>query len=504
MPGTRKSTLAKAAQWISSGSEPVLWVFGIAGTGKSSVMSSLLEILDNHTTRMAAFIRFDRAQFSDASLFVRALAYQLAAFDSRLGHAISKAFLDRPQIINNSQLSAQFDVLIRQPLQKYPELNNEGPIVVLVDGLDECINNDMRKQMLDLLLNFNTSFKRLPFLRIIISSRPEEDILLAFLGCAHIHPFRLDTTSPETIADIEFFITNKLSESQNTEFQALCEDANAVSKLSTRASGLFIWASIVVAFILALPHKRLRLVLDTDIPSSALGALDTLYRTALSSVVADIAAEDIQSGACAIFGVIMVLSRLNNRDKLTMPTLIILLARLDVIHAKGFLDKLRSIMITNDDDKHGVQLMHKSLDDFLTDKSRCGEGWYVCLQDQSSLVVSACLSELSALFKDHPNVTWGCPWPPLAAFTMEAVYWIMIGPHIKNIPSQSVLYNKLQHWFSIYLLRWAWWFSFGNPGLVFTSFSVIGWQLQLKIIKPSPVSMSATTSFLCTLSYPSM
>jgi hypothetical protein len=113
-------------------------------------------------------------------------------------------------------------------------------------------------------------------------------------------------------------------------------------------------------------------VLDTDIPSSSLGALDTLYQTVLSSVVADIAAEDIQSNAHTILGAIMVFSRLGNANELTTPILITLLAHLNVTHAKSFLDELRSIMITDDDNKHGIQLMHKLLNNFLMDERRCG------------------------------------------------------------------------------------------------------------------------------------
>jgi hypothetical protein len=500
MPGTRRSTLAMIVKWISCGNEPILWLFGIVGTGKSAVMSSLFEIIDNHTTRLAAFIRFDRAEFSDAALFIRALAYQLAAFDSRLGHAISEAFLDRPQIINHPQLSEQFDVLIWEPLQKYPEFSDEGPIVILVDGLDEC-KGKMRKQLLDLLSTPNSPFKRLHFLRIIIASRPEEDIHQAFHGCALIHPFQLDTTSPEAKSDIEYFITKKLRESKSTEFWALCIKANAVSELSKRASGLFVWASVVVAFILALPHKRLRIVLDTDIPSSALGALDTLYWTALNSVVADIVAEDIQSDARTILGAIMVFSRLKESRQypLTMPILITLLAYLNITQVEDFLDKLRSIMITFGDDTHNIQLMHKSLDDFLTDESRCGKGWYICLEDHYRNVASVCFSELFTLFENHTNAMWICPWPPITVFVVRAIYWTIV-ELIQSVPSNSILYKTLHKFFSIYFLR-SWWVSVMDISGLRRMLSIIIGALLQMIVKPPLVRMSVNARFPCIIPY---
>jgi hypothetical protein len=484
MPGTRQATLTKATEWISGGHEPILWLSGIAGTGKSAVMSSLFEIFDNHTTRLAAFIRFDRAEFSDASLFVRALAYQLAVFDSRLGQAISEVLIRRPQIISHPQLSAQFNILVRGPLQKYPDLNREGPIVVLVDGLDEC-TGEMRKQLLDLFSNSDATFKHFPFLRIIISSRPEEDIHTAFQDCTHIHPFPLDTASPETKADIEFFITGILSKSKSADFRAMCEMTDAISKLSQRASGLFIWASVAVSYILKSPLERLQQVLDVNDSLSSLKTLDILYKTALNSVLDEITDEDIQRNARAILGAIMALSRVTMNIPLTTPILTSLLAHLDVTRINGFLDKLRSVMITANDNTSAIKLMHKSLDDFLTDKNRCGMGWYICLQDEYRNAAVACLSEVHA-WLDNPDPNsraMSSSLEPRIRFAFDAIFVIFVGTRIKSIPSETVLYAKLQSLFSVYLLRW-YQAPFSNPYYIL---SKIQESLRSSIVEPSLV-----------------
>jgi hypothetical protein len=495
MPGTRQATLTKTAQWISSGREPILWLSGIAGTGKSAVMSSLFEMFENHTTRLAAFIRFDRAEFSDASLFVRALAYQLAVFDSRLGQAISEVLIRRPQIISHPQLLEQFNVLVQGPLHKCPELNQEGPIVVLVDGLDECTGG-MRQQLLDLLSRSETPFKKITFLRIIVSSRPEEDIYEAFQHCTHVHPFPLDTTSSETTADIEYFITKKFKEADlPMDFLTWCEETNAISELSQMASGLFIWASVAVACILKSPQKikQLQRILDTDISKSSLKTLDNLYKTALNSIANDISDEDIQSDARTILGAIMVSSKVSDYlNVLTMPILTGLLTHLDVTHIQDFINKLRSIVITPDDDNNmfrtGIKLMHKSLDDFLTDESRCGKDWYICLEDQYRDVTVACLSEIYSLWGD-PTHTSSPSQQLLGSFALSAASYIFRKNEIKVIYSETMLYTKLQQLFSIYLLRWHW-SPMGPP------YRFLSGILNSSIIAPSPVSMSTATKFL--------
>jgi hypothetical protein len=496
MPGTRQATLAAVMKWTLSDNKPIMWLSGIAGTGKSSVMSSLFEIFDNHTTRLAAFIRFDRAEFSDASLFVRALAYQLAVFDGRLGRAISEALIRRPQITGHPQLSEQFDVLVREPLQRCLDLNREGFIVILVDGLDEC-TGEMRKQLLDLLSKSSALFEGIPFLRVIVSSRPEEDIYNAFQDCAHIHAFPLDTASTETIADIEYFITTNFTEADlPIDFRTWCEETNAISKLSRRASGLFIWASVAVAYILRSPHKikQLQRVLDTNIATSALKTLDNLYKTALNSVADDISDEDIQNDACRILGAIMVVSRQNSPcPPLTMPILTSLLAHLNVTHVEGFINKLRSIMITSDNNISGLQLMHKSLDDFLTDESRCGKAWYIFLQNEYTNIAIACLSEIYAWLV---NLDSSAPPKSFYRDTLIAfAFWTAIGilrkRKIECISSETVLYKKIHLWYSRYLLR-LWYID----GVYFYSaISDLQRSFRSQVSKPSLVSVSVATKF---------
>jgi hypothetical protein len=495
MPGTRHATLNKATEWILSGGEPILWLSGIAGTGKSAVMSSLFETFENHTKRLAAFIRFDRAQSSDASLFVRALACRLAVFDGRIGRAISQAITDRPHIMDHPQLSEQFNILIWGPLQKCPELYEEGPIVILIDGLDECTDDEMRTQLINLLSASGTSFKHFPYLRIIVSSRPEEDIYEAFQDCTHIHPFRLDITSSETKADIAYFITNKLDKSKSEQFRALCEETNAVSKLSEMASGLFIWAAVAVAFILKFPHQRLQLVLSTDIPADALGTLDALYKTALHSILG----KDLQENMRSILGAILVLSKVPV-GKLTAPVLEGVLAGSGVRDVKHILDKLRSIIITFGDDTSEVKLMHKSLDDFLTDEARCGKDWYICLSDHSYNMTLVCLSavhswlggsDLAGAIQANPDNP--VLRTPLIQFAPWAVLFNIRISDIKlHIPPDSLLYTKLEQVFSVYFLRW----------LLYTNMYLFN-ILRIGAVrdKPSLVSVSAFTNLPSTFEF---
>ncbi|THU87743.1 hypothetical protein K435DRAFT_730511, partial [Dendrothele bispora CBS 962.96] len=83
LPGTRHATIGRIMNWTVSGEKPIFWLFGVAGSGKSSLMGTLHNMFVDMSfeSRLAAFIRFDRNDYNDASMFIRTLAYELARFD---------------------------------------------------------------------------------------------------------------------------------------------------------------------------------------------------------------------------------------------------------------------------------------------------------------------------------------------------------------------------------------------------------------------------------------
>ncbi len=74
-----------------------------------------------------------------------------------------------------SESRTQFRLLVQEPLETLPELQDEGPLVIIIDGLDQ---NDVPEDVLEVLADgFGP---KLPFMRLIIFSRPEERISRVF------------------------------------------------------------------------------------------------------------------------------------------------------------------------------------------------------------------------------------------------------------------------------------------------------------------------------------
>jgi hypothetical protein len=433
-----------------------MWLAGLAGTGKSSLMATLSNNFSTDEKCHVVFIRFDRNEYKGASSFTTTLAYKLAQLDDRFGAVIAGAVEKTPGIIQHTELLTQFEVLIRVPLRKFAGKNDEKPVVVLLDGLDECKERD---QLLDILTN--RSLKDLPFLRIIVTSRPEEDIVSAFEGCPQISSFKLDTSSHETTADIKLFIGHHLQVigRKLPEFSALCEETDAVWELSYRASGLFIWASTITAFIAAFPMSRLPLVLNTGVPTSALDALTTLYKTALNSIADETGGSDIQSSIHSVLGAIMVASNCEvPGHPITFQSASILESVTNVSHVYQLLRRMGSIVSVGK--YYDPRLLHKSLDDFLLDKARCGEGWYIHLPDHHHDIATACVAGACVWLKSL-DAEGEEPWhsknlsgaEARSKFTTNYLFQFLQTINFENISSVSPLPKLLKQFFQLYWLR---------------------------------------------------
>ncbi|KAL0580099.1 hypothetical protein V5O48_001875 [Marasmius crinis-equi] len=406
--GTRVESLQTIQEWVFRREQSILWLNGPAGSGKSSLMGTLhsrhLEMGFN--SRLAAFIRFDRDEYKEARMFVRTLAYRLAEFDRRLGESIAQRVAAQPQIVDDTNLATQLETLVLEPLRQHgKEMEDEGPVVILIDGLDECTRSDATRTKFDeqlLALLESDVLGAFPFLRIIIASRPVSEIKARFSGKSHIFEFRLDIASRENQADIRSFIDIRLMDisAKSAGFGEVCQSVKAVDELSKRAGGLFMWASIAVSFVEAYsPRTRLQAIVKTNIPKSALEALYTLYRTTLEAIVSESGDDDIKRDIRLVLGMIMATSTVSTFDPPFTPT--VLQNLLQHVHENGsqthdvdvpeVLAKLASVLRHPSEDS-GLHLLHVSFAEFLGDRERCSSTWYIDDEKYAGMLASACIS----------------------------------------------------------------------------------------------------------------
>ncbi|KAF5310531.1 hypothetical protein D9619_007699 [Psilocybe cf. subviscida] len=196
--GTRTSMILGMKKFVQDGdatSSPALyWLHGPAGVGKSALAQSLSLELKGEGNHAASFF-FSRtsAGRNNGDQLIMTLAYQLATNIPALRRFMSKAVKKNPAIFTASN-AVQMQTLIIDPINKWQKkyhwsvwrlvhrifniTEKPHPRLILVDGLDECNNPDIQR---DLILCIALAVRQLaiPF-RFVIASRPEAHILATF------------------------------------------------------------------------------------------------------------------------------------------------------------------------------------------------------------------------------------------------------------------------------------------------------------------------------------
>src|SRR5882762_8838366 len=94
LPNTRKEILKFIVDWANDPTceQRMLWVYGLAGSGKSTLSTTIANIFRD-SGQLGAFLFFDRdvTERSDPMRVVKTLAHQLATFDPSIRAAIRTA-----------------------------------------------------------------------------------------------------------------------------------------------------------------------------------------------------------------------------------------------------------------------------------------------------------------------------------------------------------------------------------------------------------------------------
>ena len=150
--GTRVETLNSITEHLIDPTKPnILWLHGVAGAGKSTISTTIAQHFFN-LHRRYAFLHFDRNDplNGNPNSVIRTLARQLAGSHPAIDVAISEQLKNNIGI-ENTPLSAQFECLLREPLVKLTSLASDGPVIIILDALDECGDPASRKDLLKVL-----------------------------------------------------------------------------------------------------------------------------------------------------------------------------------------------------------------------------------------------------------------------------------------------------------------------------------------------------------------
>ncbi|EJF57233.1 WD40 repeat-like protein, partial [Dichomitus squalens LYAD-421 SS1] len=393
LEGTRVKTLGVLREWVNnpkSDAPRVLFLLGGAGTGKSSVAHSIGVYLGTRR-RLGSFFGFNRAFQADRPLtsVFSTIAHDLANWNSDFRCALAAVLHDEGHLIGSVDIAKQWEGLILKPLKTVTLVR---PVLLVIDAFDESSSADAPERRLLLKHLTEGSGKLPPNFRILITSRPEHDVMRV-VGRSNDDHLRLshmilDDNKDEAMPDIECYVRHTLAP-DDPEFEEPL-DSTDVRELAAKAEGLFQWAATACRAILQKPAGRpLKRRFDLfmiAVSQGGVSSLDGLYRTILE----DLFASDDQylmEQFRSVMAQMLCASSPLSVESLAEICRLATGAQEDEVNVlvKDMGSLLSGIYIK----KSPIRPHHTSFRDFLTDKGRSKE-WFVDLAAGHPVMALGC------------------------------------------------------------------------------------------------------------------
>ncbi|KAJ7127610.1 WD40 repeat-like protein [Mycena epipterygia] len=360
LKGTRQKMLNDITEWVNDpvALSNVVWLSGVAGSGKSTISTTVSESL-RASNRLGAFLFFDRNDISrsDPGSVIRTIAYKLGLSNPYIGSMISGVIHHDPAVVD-APIQTQFKALLLDPLTSVKQ-HTPRPILIVLDALDECGDPRSRATLLSILSN---EFPKLPhIIRLLITSRRDPDIVDEFRN--HFTEMHLDTGVASS-DDVELFLRHELVQIQVRKTLASTWPGEAnIQQLVNLAGGLFIWASTAILFMNAYqPDGRLKILLAQDPTASEGVKLDELYVVALKMSAEWYTDNAFAQDARAVLACIVL-----GRVPMTEKTIDMILEK----ETSGDVLKYLGCVVQWSPGKE-ARTLHASFTDYLTDPIRSG------------------------------------------------------------------------------------------------------------------------------------
>ena len=179
LENTRVDLLRDISSWITDeASKPILWLNGMAGTGKSTIARTVARDRFDHGDLGASFF-FKRGEADRGSLlrFVPSIGRQLARNIPGFALHVKDALDFDPDIVSKS-VAKQFAALVEAPIEQLIKTSTQpSGFALIIDALDECEGDDEIRSLIHILSSPSSAQR---CLRILITSRPDLPIRLGF------------------------------------------------------------------------------------------------------------------------------------------------------------------------------------------------------------------------------------------------------------------------------------------------------------------------------------
>ena len=284
LTGTHTAVIDDILRWIPKTSstvqshiERVYFLFGEPRCGKSSVAHRIAQTMSEQgRLGSALFLARDVEGRINSRMIFSTMAYDLAAFDGKIEEAISCAIRRQPGLAT-AHIERQFRELIVEPIRNLTVI---GPVLILIDGVDEL--RDMNDRLRFLRVLFEQSVHLPPNFRILITSRPIVDIG-AFRWIKDYHRRDMCFDDSGDMRDARAHI-----EDATSKLGVTCFGEDLTDQFVKRSMEVHLWAKTASEFLIAASESDAALfifiLLSQPLPLTPNDAMDQLYNALLQTI----------------------------------------------------------------------------------------------------------------------------------------------------------------------------------------------------------------------------
>ncbi|PPR04540.1 hypothetical protein CVT26_002507 [Gymnopilus dilepis] len=404
LEGTRREVLDEITGWALStdtATPRVFWLHGNAGTGKSAISHTIAHRLKT-IKRLGSCFCFDRSALAEKrhEAIFSTIAQDLSSLDEGMRRALSATIARDVSLRNTTDIIQQWKEFILKPAKIVSDTLS-GPIVIVIDALDESGDPDSRELLLKILAgrmgDIDDQIHQLPAnIRILLTSRPLPDINDSLHGLAHIHQKSMDSISNEsTETDIRSYINSKLAWSGAQKLEE-----ERVYALATVSGGLFEWARLACAYIdkrnqggLTPKERFERIVARARDARDYL--LDDMYRITLEAILPE-DADDVDTFLVRFRSIMAQI--IGTAEPMTVASLKAMRKFFPKAHCGISVETIvlpMGALLTGTTGASAVRPLHASFTDFLTHKER-SKDFFVDISSIHGKLAFACLGLMEA------------------------------------------------------------------------------------------------------------
>lgn len=388
--GTRTHILELIESWRTSTGSQVFWLYGQAGSGKSTIAQTIFQTLQTNGVPSALYTcSKTQADLHNPLNVLPTLCYQLCMANPIYGQYIANEVLNSPLYKSGfGHINTQLEILFLIPIQK---ALLTGAVFLILDALDECGSEADQGLLVGTLFQIVAQYTNI---KILVTCH--NNFLVKEYSQQGFPIIDYQLNPANSLDDVSLYFKHHIPILVQQSF--LKSHPNLIQLLTEYSKGLFIWAQTLYNYLKS--NDNPEEVLCHILQHHVIGAegqtqhLHQLYHTILADSISD-NNENITIYQY-VFGTILLTG-----EPVTKKTIANLLKpEISVNSVQKTIQSLNSLVIIDETGK--IHILHPSLADYLLDTANSISLFHINKEKIHFLLYQKLISILNSQLK--PNI----------------------------------------------------------------------------------------------------